>query len=178
MESPGPVLIAYDGSDNARAAIDSVAPILKGAPAVVVYARHPLEGSAAHLEGRPRFEDVAERDSDRLDDAERIAAEGADHARAAGLDAEARVASTGEVAADSIVELADQLDASVIVLGSRGQRGLKALLLGSVSHHVVHHARRPTLVVPSGPLAAARRRAAEPERLVSAGDRDTTSVAG
>ena len=90
MESSGPVLIAYDGSDNARAAIDSVAPILKGAPAVVVYARHPLEGNAAHLEGRPRFEDVAARNSDRLDDSERIAAEGADRARAAATAGAAR----------------------------------------------------------------------------------------
>ena len=177
MKISGPALIAYDGSDNARGAIDAVAPLLEGERVVVVYARHPLEANAAHLEGLPRFEEVSALEQTSLDDAQRVATEGAEYARAAGITAEPRVANTGDVAADSIIALSDELDASLIVLGSRGQRGLKSLLLGSVSHHVVHHARRPTLVVPSAPLAAARRRAADPERLVSRDVRDTETAA-
>jgi len=80
-----------------------------------------------------------------------------DRARAAGLEAEAQLISSVEPAGDAIVHAADQLDAGLIVLGSRGRRELKSLLLGSVSQHVVHHARRPVLVIPSARLADARR---------------------
>jgi len=92
-----------------------------------------------------------------LDEADRIALEGRDRARAAGLEAEAQLISSVEPAGDAIVHAADQLDAGLIVLGSRGRRELKSLLLGSVSQHVVHHARRPVLVIPSARLADARR---------------------
>jgi nucleotide-binding universal stress UspA family protein len=47
----------------------------------------------------------------------------------------------------TIVEIADRDDAATIVMGSRGLTGLRAMLLGSVSSAVVHHADRPTLIV-------------------------------
>jgi hypothetical protein len=46
----------------------------------------------------------------------------------------------------------------VIVLGTRGLGGLKSLMLGSVSHAVLHHADRAVLVVPSPGLADRRHR--------------------
>ncbi|MGI8577388.1 MAG: hypothetical protein ACR2KG_05600 [Nocardioidaceae bacterium] len=49
-----PILIAYDGSEGARAAIAATAELFPGASAVVVYARQPLEAAAAHREGTPR----------------------------------------------------------------------------------------------------------------------------
>lgn len=125
MPSTGPILIAYDGSDDAQHAIDHAAAMLSGADAVVLYVRQPLEGMAAHAEGHPALEDVDSIDDASLDSGERIAAQGAEYARRAGLNAVSRVASSIDAVAETVVR-------------------------------VVHHARRPALVVPSPRLAAAR----------------------
>jgi nucleotide-binding universal stress UspA family protein len=93
MNSIGPILIAYDGSDDARHAIEHAAAIRAGA--------------------------------------------------------------------DTIVRVVDELDANLIVIGSRGRRRITSLVLGSVSHHVVHQAMRPVLVVPSPALATARAQVTE-----------------
>lgn len=50
-------------------------------------------------------------------------------------------------AGTALCELAAELDASAIVVGSRGRSGIRRALLGSVSDHVVRHAGRPVLVV-------------------------------
>ena len=156
-----PILIAYDGSEDARHAIGHASDLLPGASVVVLYVRQPLEAMAAHLEGHPALEQVGAIDAADRDAALNIAADGAEYARVLGLDAEARVASAVDAIAETIVSVSDEIDASLIVVGSRGRHGLKSLLLGSVSHHVVHHASRPALVVPSSSLEVARRRALE-----------------
>jgi nucleotide-binding universal stress UspA family protein len=46
-----------------------------------------------------------------------------------------------------IVQLAEEQDAGIVVVGSTGQGGVRRALLGSVSESVVRHARCPVLVV-------------------------------
>lgn len=66
----------------------------------------------------------------------------------AGLDAERRVA-VG-VPAERLAEIADEVDAELIVVGSRGRGAFKAAFLGSVSNALVGVARCPVLIVPPG----------------------------
>lgn len=48
---------------------------------------------------------------------------------------------------EEIVALAEEMDAGLIVMGSRGLGGLRRALMGSVSDSVVRHAHCPVLVV-------------------------------
>ncbi len=49
--------------------------------------------------------------------------------------------------ADVIVEVANEFDVDLIILGSRGLRGIQEMFLGSVSHRVVHLAEKNVMVV-------------------------------
>jgi nucleotide-binding universal stress UspA family protein len=51
---------------------------------------------------------------------------------------------------DEILDLGEELEVGLLVVGSRGLGGVGRILLGSVSEGIVHHARRPVLVVPGG----------------------------
>jgi nucleotide-binding universal stress UspA family protein len=50
-------------------------------------------------------------------------------------------------AADKILETAERLNVDLIVVGSRGLRGLARFLLGSVSEKVARHSNKPVLIV-------------------------------
>jgi len=141
-----PILICYDGSTGAKRAIDAAAHLLGPGPAVVLHVgvvMTPAEAIAATDAVIPgnAFEEL------NAADALPVAREGAELARAAGFDAEARVG-VGGPTWQGIVDLADELDAPLIVIGSRGLSGLREAFEGSISHDVVEHARRPVLVVP------------------------------
>jgi len=48
----------------------------------------------------------------------------------------------------SLLELADEVDADLVVVGSRGVGGFPGLLLGSTSTQIAQHTRRPVVIVP------------------------------
>ncbi|MGN9786253.1 universal stress protein [Nonomuraea sp. ZG12] len=141
------ILIAYDGSPDARAAVEFAGRALAGQAAIVVTVWEPL------LVRMRRFplgavmiaEDLGEARSQ----AEQVAKEGAELAAAAGFaEVTSRVVAETESIWRTIVEVADELDVTLVVMGSRGLAGLRSVLLGSVSNHVLHHIHRPILIVP------------------------------
>jgi nucleotide-binding universal stress UspA family protein len=152
------ILIAYDGSDDARAAIDRAGELLSGQPATI-------------LTVWERFVDVMARtgvgipiggiDYDALDranedQARERAEEGANRARQAGLRARPMIRSRETSIAAAIMAEAEEVGARAIVVGTRGLTGVKSLFLGSVSHAVIQHATRAVIVVPSPELAGER----------------------
>jgi nucleotide-binding universal stress UspA family protein len=54
-------------------------------------------------------------------------------------------------AASLVVQVADTNDADLVVVGRRGRGGVAELLLGSVSHELVLHCKRPVLVISAPP---------------------------
>jgi nucleotide-binding universal stress UspA family protein len=65
--------------------------------------------------------------------------------------------------APTLLEVADDVDADLVAVGTRGRGGPAELLLGSVARTVAHRARRPTLAVPAAAGRVALVRRAESE---------------
>jgi nucleotide-binding universal stress UspA family protein len=155
------LLIAYDGSQDAKAAIQHAGQLMPGTAMTVLTIWEPFATMLARTPEtlRPL---AAVRDADDIDHqeanaAEESAKEGVQLARAAGLDATSLTTSLHGSIADTIIEQADRLDVDAIVVGSRGLTGM-ALLLGSVSLAVVQHADRTVVIVPSADVAKQRQR--------------------
>ena len=141
-----PILICYDGSPGSVRAIKAAATLLGPGRAVVLDVAPPItpaESMAAVSSLVPgvAFEQL------NTDDASQVAVRGAALARSSGFEAEARGA-LGAPTWEGVVDVADELDAAVIVIGSRGMSGLREIAEGSLSHEVAEHARRPVLIVP------------------------------
>jgi nucleotide-binding universal stress UspA family protein len=145
-----PILIAYDGSDCADVAIDKVAEEFGPRKVVVLVVSEGLErvpffGTA----GVPVEPETMELLTDAArDGAEATAEKGAERARAQGLDATTAIAEGGPIWS-AIVDAAEEYDAAVIALGSRGLSGVKHALLGSVSGAVAHHSKRSIFIAHS-----------------------------
>ncbi len=67
--------------------------------------------------------------------------------RAGGKVAEKHLRIAERYRAQQIVQVAEDIDAGLIVMGSRGLGGVRRALMGSVSDSVVRHAHCPVLVV-------------------------------
>lgn len=154
------ILLCYDGSEDARAAIEQAGKLLAGQAATVLTVWEPfievLTRTSFGFGMAAEAVDIEAIDTATRDAAQSRAEAGAQLARELGLDAHPRTRARESTFADAILETARELDATAIVLGSRGLTGVKSLLLGSVSHGLIQHADRTVMVVPSAEVAAAR----------------------
>lgn len=154
----GPIVVAYDGSDGARHAIETTGRLFAGASVAVVHAwRSPIDDT---LTGRALLRtpggvaEMAQIFEDEVVAAARATAdEGAALARDHGLDARGQPAQSAGAPWRAVAQVAADVDAAVVVAGSRGRGGAASALLGSVSAALVHNAERPTLVVRPRPQA-------------------------
>jgi nucleotide-binding universal stress UspA family protein len=140
------ILICYDGSEAARRSIPAARDVLGPRRAVVLDVAPVLTAAESYAVmasaiGGAEFEGL------NAAEALQRATEGADLARAAGFAVEPR----SELAAltwEGILNVADEVDVDVIVIGSRGLTGLRERVQGGVSHQLAEHSGRPVLVIP------------------------------
>ena len=141
MHHAAPTLIAYDGTEPAKAGIAAAARLLRpGRLAVVltVWDFPPASGFAPIAADDSLTASLAE-------EATRVAAEGVRIAKRLGFDATSET-SRGAPTWERIVEAAEHHRSDLIVMGSHGRSGIAYALLGSVATAVLHHAPCPVLV--------------------------------
>lgn len=147
-----PILLCFDGSSDAENAIRGAGDLLGPRPAVVITVSEPLRlwepSDPATIMEAPmgKLLSKALQLEEIIDEvAQEQVNRGVELARAAGFDAQGRVARGKPWRA--ICEVADQVDADAIVLGARGLSRVESALLGSVSATVSSHAGRPVLII-------------------------------
>jgi nucleotide-binding universal stress UspA family protein len=134
------IIVGYDGSDHAKAALRTAVDLGKRLEVAVIVAfgfeENPVGGEALDY-----WAAVREHGQGLLKTA-------IDEARAAGIEAETVLAE--EAPAKALSELARQRQAEMIVVGSAGERPLVGAILGSVPQKLIHLADVPVLVVRAG----------------------------
>jgi nucleotide-binding universal stress UspA family protein len=157
MEASGPLVIAYDRSPPADHAVREAGKLFPGRRALVLVVWKEglgfeiAELPAATIGMPPSPLDIRtalEIDRVIYEGAQKVAQQGAELAKEAGLDAEGlAVADEVDVPlAETIAHVAEEQGAAAIVIGAQGQS--RAAILGSTSRDVIGHARGPVVIVP------------------------------
>ena len=131
------LVVGYDGTDGARAALDAaVALAAELNDSLVVVFAHQVSRLGGEVHD---YEDaLLERGRGVLEEARSIG-------REAGVEIELVMRELSS--AEALISVADEHDARMIVVGSHGERPLKSALVGSTPTRLLHLAERPVLVV-------------------------------
>jgi nucleotide-binding universal stress UspA family protein len=134
------IVLAVDGSKHSEKAVE-LAKRLATASNDEVVVTHVTELLPARFQTYPGIDYELDREVIEL------AASYVGELEEAGIKArtELRTAQSGGTAR-VLTNLAEELDAGLIVMGSHGRGDLTALLLGSVAHKVLHLSQRPVLI--------------------------------
>jgi nucleotide-binding universal stress UspA family protein len=147
-----PVLFCYDGSDGSKTALTAAVEVIRPADAVVLVVWMPaavqLARAGSFIVAIPNEGEVDEQEAAA---AQQIAEQGAAGARRRGYNASPRIAQANESVARTIDEIAQEIDAGLVVCGQRGRGAIGSALLGSVSHALAAHTKRPLLIAPQHP---------------------------
>jgi nucleotide-binding universal stress UspA family protein len=138
---PKKILLATDGSENTAQAIKAAVDIARrrGSEIHLIHVWHDVHTPHAHAFVRSELRQQGREILD--EEVKRIEEQGGTVTRS-----HLREGRTfGEV-----IKLGDKLEADLLLVGSRGHRGLRRMLVGSNSEDIVHHAHRPVLVVRRG----------------------------
>jgi nucleotide-binding universal stress UspA family protein len=140
------IVVGTDGSETAGKAVQEAIDLAKtvGASVYVVSAYEPVPQGRLREESRQAPEDLQWMINPR-EDVDATLSDAADEVRGAGLDVET-FAREGDPA-DAILDVAEERNADLIVVGNKGMTGARRFLLGSVPNKVSHHAPCSVLIV-------------------------------
>ncbi|AHY45982.1 Universal stress protein UspA-related nucleotide-binding protein [Rubrobacter radiotolerans] len=142
---PTRILLATDGSEDARLANETAVDLAKSTNSElhVITVGGGQPDPAYYLETAVTYEQAYEAIKREAQD---ILDKQLKHIEELGGEVAGSYVRQGDRARE-IVRLSEELDAGLIVLGSRGLGGLKRAFMGSVSDSVVRHAHCPVMVV-------------------------------
>ena len=142
------ILVATDGSDLSktavRSAIELAAAVDAELVALYVVPRYPV----SYFEGgiTLSIEDIARTEKQWSDNGQAVVNVVLQEAKAQGVQAKA-VVYQSDLIAESIMAAAKKHDCDLIVMASHGRKGMKRILLGSETQHVLTHSTVPVLVL-------------------------------
>jgi len=139
------ILIAVDQSPHSERAVRFVTRMRwpAGSRVIVASALAPLVTPSLPGDGGVPL--TVELAAEQRAEVQAVVARAEDELRAAGISTESRIPAGDP--RDALLRLAEDERVDLVVLGSHGRTGFAKLLLGSVSSHVVTHARCSVLVV-------------------------------
>jgi nucleotide-binding universal stress UspA family protein len=149
------MLIAYDRSDAARAAVRAAGAVFPAMEATIAHAYDPPPRPqqayvAGAIPNEPLRDSFVELESERLGEARTTVEDGQALAVEVGLAAEILLLPARRGIWPELVDAAHERAADLIVSGSRGRSALGRALLGSVSSSLLHQGGHPLLIVPAG----------------------------
>ncbi|MEO7401137.1 MAG: universal stress protein [Polaromonas sp.] len=142
------ILVATDGSalskKAVRSAIDLAAAVGADLVALYVVPRYPV----SYFEGgiTISMEDIARTEKQWSDKGQAVVDAVQLTAQAAGVKTKAVVAQS-DLVAESIMSAAKKHKCDLVVMASHGRKGIKRVLLGSETQHVLTHSTVPVLVL-------------------------------
>ena len=145
------IVVGTDGSSGAEVAVDAAIGQALASGGTVHVVRAYKTASAATMAMASEatiIATAAEADKASHEDAERTCAEVVLRAREAGLDAVAHAVAGAP--ADVLIQVAEDVDADLVVVGNRGMSGARRFVLGSVPNRVSHHCPTSLLIVDTG----------------------------
>ena len=143
----GRIVVGTDGSDTAAEAVRQATELAKlsGARLEIVSAFEPIPQQVVQQEAREAPGDVQYEIGPR-EDVNLILEGAAGEAKNAGVEEVQTHAREGDPA-DAILDVAEEINADLIVVGNKGMTGARRFLLGSVPNKVSHHAPCSVIIV-------------------------------
>ena len=140
------IVVGTDGSDTANQAVRQAVDLARsvGAKLELVSAYEPVPAQRLAAERRDAPEDLQWAINPR-EDVDTTLAAAADTAREAGVPVD--VYPRQGDPADAILDVAEEQEADLIIVGNKGMTGAKRFLLGSVPNKVSHHAPCSVMIV-------------------------------
>jgi nucleotide-binding universal stress UspA family protein len=142
----GSIVVGTDGSETAKEAVRQAVELARsvGAELLLVSAYQPVARVTVNHEAR-HAPDEAQWMVSAREDVATLLSEAAATAGAAGVPVQT-FPRQGDPA-DAILDVAEERDADLIVVGNKGMTGAKRFLLGSVPNRVSHHAPCSVLII-------------------------------
>jgi nucleotide-binding universal stress UspA family protein len=140
----GAIVVGTDGSDTAAIAVQAAGELAQsmGAHVHVVSAYEPV---SARVEGGGGPESAAWEVGPNVE-VETVLEHAAGAMRTKGVECETHARKAADPA-DAILKVAEEHEADLIIVGSKGMHGAKRFLLGSVPNKISHHATCSVLIV-------------------------------
>jgi nucleotide-binding universal stress UspA family protein len=142
----GSIVVGTDGSETASEAVRQATELAKsvGAKVHLVSAFEPVGNQRLREERQQVPEDLSWSVNQR-EDVDATLREAAEQIQGAGVEVET-YARQGDPA-DAILDVAEEKNADLIVVGNKGMSGAKRFLLGSVPNKVSHHAPCSVMII-------------------------------